>query len=354
MCNDSLTLTFQVRAPTFFQKSRDQQWYIQQLQTLHTQYSTQISELRTRFPGQPHPDLNPLPNQPQPQPMPRLRSSRRLQADCETVESGRLSSTSESDGESSEVEESIGESTASNDHALPFTELDGLAEPGFEFKNLMSSSLPASTELFRTAAASGKDTSVSTPAAGVGTGSSSNLPQSSGRNSALEDELMLLRLLDMHKSSRDPAAAGQSQQPENEAGASVSPFHAESPQPSSSHSHRGGGGVGGASAPPPREFSPSLAAAAAGPSVSSAVAAQLVGSFFPMDANTDLAFALCAERGDVRGFEPVTRDCTNNMMDGENKIAPRPSIAMGDAGHTGRYLPRQKMRFERKKYSILM
>merc|ERR1719309_1517506 len=163
LCNDSLTLTFQVRAPTFYQKSRDQQWYIHQLQTLHTQYAAQISELRARLPAttahHPISDLNPLTNQPQPQPLPRLRGSSRRggllhAADCETVESGRLSSTSESEGESSEVEESIGESTASVDHQLPFTELEAnLSDhPGFEFKSLLSSTLPLASnnaDMFR-------------------------------------------------------------------------------------------------------------------------------------------------------------------------------------------------------------
>ncbi len=45
----------------------------------------------------------PLACQPHPQPMPRLRSSHRQQPDSDTVESGRLTSSSESDGESSEV-----------------------------------------------------------------------------------------------------------------------------------------------------------------------------------------------------------------------------------------------------------
>ena len=61
---------------------------------------------------------------PQPQPVPRLRSSAHKRGGSSslnqsntvdmTVEFGRLSSSSESDGESSEVEESLGgESTAS-------------------------------------------------------------------------------------------------------------------------------------------------------------------------------------------------------------------------------------------------
>ncbi|OQR68337.1 E3 ubiquitin-protein ligase TRIM37-like [Tropilaelaps mercedesae] len=41
--NDSLVLKFQVRPPSFFQKCRDQQWYISQLEQLHTQ---QIRDLK--------------------------------------------------------------------------------------------------------------------------------------------------------------------------------------------------------------------------------------------------------------------------------------------------------------------
>ena len=37
---------FQVRPPTFYQKCRDQQWYIHQLQTLTSQYTAQIAELK--------------------------------------------------------------------------------------------------------------------------------------------------------------------------------------------------------------------------------------------------------------------------------------------------------------------
>jgi tripartite motif-containing protein 37 len=44
--NDSLTLRFQVRPPTFFQRCRDQQWYISQLLTVQAQYLTQIKTLK--------------------------------------------------------------------------------------------------------------------------------------------------------------------------------------------------------------------------------------------------------------------------------------------------------------------
>ncbi|KAL5017120.1 hypothetical protein ScPMuIL_006709 [Solemya velum] len=47
--NDTLILRFQVRPPTFYQKCRDQQWYINQLESAQSQYSTQISDLKERL-----------------------------------------------------------------------------------------------------------------------------------------------------------------------------------------------------------------------------------------------------------------------------------------------------------------
>lgn len=44
--NDTLVLRFQVRPPTFYQRCRDQQWYINQLQTVQNQYISQINELK--------------------------------------------------------------------------------------------------------------------------------------------------------------------------------------------------------------------------------------------------------------------------------------------------------------------
>ncbi|CAH1184906.1 unnamed protein product [Phyllotreta striolata] len=41
---DTLVLKFQVRAPTFYQRCRDQQWYINQLETVQHQYIEQINE----------------------------------------------------------------------------------------------------------------------------------------------------------------------------------------------------------------------------------------------------------------------------------------------------------------------
>ncbi|XP_071560509.1 uncharacterized protein [Temnothorax nylanderi] len=46
---DTLILRFQVRPPTFYQRCRDQQWYISQLLTVQNQYVTQINELKERL-----------------------------------------------------------------------------------------------------------------------------------------------------------------------------------------------------------------------------------------------------------------------------------------------------------------
>ncbi|KAJ8949187.1 hypothetical protein NQ318_021680 [Aromia moschata] len=46
---DTLVLRFQVRAPTFYQRCRDQQWYINQLQTVQHQYISQINESKERL-----------------------------------------------------------------------------------------------------------------------------------------------------------------------------------------------------------------------------------------------------------------------------------------------------------------
>ncbi|XP_033113519.1 E3 ubiquitin-protein ligase TRIM37-like [Anneissia japonica] len=47
--DDTLILQFQVRAPTFYQKCRDQQWYIGQLKSMQQQYVEQINDLKERL-----------------------------------------------------------------------------------------------------------------------------------------------------------------------------------------------------------------------------------------------------------------------------------------------------------------
>ncbi|XP_022250370.1 E3 ubiquitin-protein ligase TRIM37-like [Limulus polyphemus] len=46
---DSLVLRFRVRPPTFYQKCRDQQWFINQLQATQTHFATQINDLKERL-----------------------------------------------------------------------------------------------------------------------------------------------------------------------------------------------------------------------------------------------------------------------------------------------------------------
>lgn len=46
---DTLILRFQVRRPTFYQRCRDQQWYISQLITVQNQFSAKINELKERL-----------------------------------------------------------------------------------------------------------------------------------------------------------------------------------------------------------------------------------------------------------------------------------------------------------------
>uniref|UniRef100_A0A8C5LSQ6 E3 ubiquitin-protein ligase TRIM37 n=1 Tax=Leptobrachium leishanense TaxID=445787 RepID=A0A8C5LSQ6_9ANUR len=47
--NDTVVLRFQVRSPTFFQKCRDQHWYITQLEAAQTSYLQQINNLKERL-----------------------------------------------------------------------------------------------------------------------------------------------------------------------------------------------------------------------------------------------------------------------------------------------------------------
>ncbi|XP_068271530.1 E3 ubiquitin-protein ligase TRIM37 isoform X3 [Nyctibius grandis] len=47
--NDTVVLRFQVRSPTFFQKCRDQHWYVAQLEAAQTSYLQQINNLKERL-----------------------------------------------------------------------------------------------------------------------------------------------------------------------------------------------------------------------------------------------------------------------------------------------------------------
>jgi len=46
---DVLVLRFQVRPSTFYQKCRDQQWYITQLEASQAQYDVQVRDLKERL-----------------------------------------------------------------------------------------------------------------------------------------------------------------------------------------------------------------------------------------------------------------------------------------------------------------
>ncbi|XP_062815007.1 E3 ubiquitin-protein ligase TRIM37 [Anolis carolinensis] len=61
--NDTVILRFQVRSPTFFQKCRDQNWYISQLEAAQTSYIQQINNLKElsrtqKSHGMPPPDTH--------------------------------------------------------------------------------------------------------------------------------------------------------------------------------------------------------------------------------------------------------------------------------------------------------
>merc|ERR1719430_1542016 len=200
LSGDSLTLKFQVRPPTYYQKCRDQQWHIGQLGALTSQYSAQISELKARLPTQgAAPDLpshSPAPqaSPPHPHPMPRLKTARKRAAKQEVVsslarpvgelESGALSSSSDSDDSSVEGSRaSIG--------------LDDLEE-GEEFQPSLLSDLDSLTE-----------PSLDSLPGGAGCLREEPSGASAAPASALEDELMLLRLLELQGSSRGASVDAQ-------------------------------------------------------------------------------------------------------------------------------------------------
>lgn len=56
--NDTVILRFQVRSPTFFQKCRDQYWYISQLEAAQTSYVQQINNLKEKSHGMSPPDTH--------------------------------------------------------------------------------------------------------------------------------------------------------------------------------------------------------------------------------------------------------------------------------------------------------
>jgi len=246
LSGDSLTLKFQVRPPTFYQKCRDQQWYIHQLQTLTAQYTQQIAELKSHHPAQQQGQAGqggaggggavldrdssspkPASSHPHPHPLPRLKTARNRGAVKQEVASGPVSRpvgelecgqlTSSSDSEDGESSELDGESRASlglegeDEEGEEFnqpsilSDLDSLTEPSLEslsgrpaeaaVGNPTGTKTPVST-----GGAMGVSTSTATsPVVDQVVSPDSDLPsQDRSLNTALEDELMLLRLLDLH------------------------------------------------------------------------------------------------------------------------------------------------------------
>jgi len=231
LAGDSLTLKFQVRPPTYYQKCRDQEWYISQLQSLTSQYTQQIGELKSQAQASStglcvglgagiaggHLD-KPLSLQPQPHPMPRLKTARKRQAvggggksevsTASQLECGQLTSSSESEDESSsletvesgaslEIELDVGQGLNSS-----ISDLDSFTE------TILPQPLPTqlAEQLPQQAAAAVAASS------GLGTAGEQQSPSAkpkaeqpgavaapaTTRPSALEDELLLLRLLDLH------------------------------------------------------------------------------------------------------------------------------------------------------------
>lgn len=238
LASDTLTLRFQVRPPTFYQRCRDQQWYIHQLQALQSQYAAQISDLKERLACQMSSSAAQSPTVPLPgpvsdrpgsaspkpasgHPLPRLKSSRRGGAKLEVGKCGRLfagtggelecgtltsSSESEEEGESEEgemggeeelhsggeAENDVDDETMSGDNdveychslnqaqSLGLSDMDSLTEPSLDSLGGAGAKPGLSLECMGKTAPG----DVSRVGGGVST--------------ALEDEMMLLRLFDLH------------------------------------------------------------------------------------------------------------------------------------------------------------
>jgi len=179
LSSDSLVLKFQVRPPTFYQKCRDQEWYIQQLTGLSAQYQAQIAELKSQLPvpppttsspGQQEGGASPKPPlaHPHPHPLPRLKSRNRAAAGLKselvpTVECGPLSSSSDSEDGSSELDTADTLSRASlglegdeeeqeefNPQSI-LSDLDSLTEPSLESVTRVATTVTATPSTSTTA-----------------------------------------------------------------------------------------------------------------------------------------------------------------------------------------------------------
>ena len=238
LSSDSLVLKFQVRPPTFYQKCRDQEWYITQLQGLTAQYSAQIAELKSHLPASlpssssscpTHQDggaSSPKPPlaHPHPHPLPRLKTRNRAVAGAKaelvpTVECGPLSSSSDSEEDnSSELDTADSQSRASlglegeEEEQEEFTQqsilsdLDSLTEPSLES---VSRAEVATTVSPVTSSTAGKLVEHQLLPVSLSTEPPcQERERERSINTALEDELMLLRLLDLHgRAERTSGAA---------------------------------------------------------------------------------------------------------------------------------------------------
>lgn len=267
LASDTLTLRFQVRPPTFFQRSRDQQWYIQQLQTLQSQYAAQIADLKDRiainltsaaqsptaapFPVLDRPNSTspkPAASHPHPHPQPRLKNTRNrnkmelgkgriFAANASRpvsgvvggeLECGQLTSSSESEEDNSsedqedilqeQEEQSLGDAendvddeTMSGDNDVEYchslnqpsllSDLDSLTEPSLESLGAMKA--PMSLEPMtrsKTPVSMSADTSSfsSIGSTVLNADMRTNAINTCGVSTALEDEMMMLRLFDLH------------------------------------------------------------------------------------------------------------------------------------------------------------
>ena len=223
---------FQVRPPTFYQKCRDQQWYITQLKTLNAQQAAQLNELRgqsvtgaTNQPPEAEAD-KPQISHPHPHPLPRLKSRNRLtgatggQTEVGSVtvssatiggrsaelECGPLSSSSSSDSEDScslDTRSRASLATAEDEDGEEnqpsiISDLDSLSETTVSVADTKPETASTSLATASSSSLSNSDPTRLEPVMMSVTGSEVSGPGRPGSlNTALQDELTLLRLLDM-------------------------------------------------------------------------------------------------------------------------------------------------------------
>uniref|UniRef100_A0A673UHL0 Tripartite motif containing 37 n=1 Tax=Suricata suricatta TaxID=37032 RepID=A0A673UHL0_SURSU len=112
--NDTVILRFQVRSPTFFQKCRDQHWYITQLEAAQTSYIQQINNLKERLTielsrSQKSRDLSPPDNHlsPQNDDTPEIRAKKSVPCTDMLLQDGPITASIRDVKEDEEEEEKI-------------------------------------------------------------------------------------------------------------------------------------------------------------------------------------------------------------------------------------------------------